>query len=154
MSKYVAGITPVTAGYETWQVKPYPEGATWAQGRVAIPNSADGQARSIWSGWETGALDANGQPQSFRLTVTSPDTTSGIVAVPTLGMTANQYTDRDIYMDGQLVWNGSAAAGQRNTGAIAGVTATDNGDGYVTFTGSALSGTHTWAWSNTPTVVA
>lgn len=145
LSEYVAGITPVGAGYSTWQVKPYTQGATWAQGRVPIPDSADGQPRSISSAWETGATDANGNPQSFRLTVTSPDSTTGIVAVPTLGA-----TDRNIYMDGRLVWNASAAPGQRNTGAIAGVTATDSGDGYVTFTGSSLTGTHTWAWSTTP----
>lgn len=150
LSKYVVGVTPVTAGYDTWQVKPHPHGPTWAQGRVPIPNSADGQPRSIWSGWETGAPDANGQPHSFRITVTAPDATTGIVAVPTLGATANQYSPRDIYMDSQLVWNASAMPDRRNTGAIAGITATDNGDGYVTFTGTSLTGTHTWAWSNTP----
>ena len=104
--------------YQTWQVKPFPQGLQWAQGRVP---AGDGV---ISSRWELG-------DNVFRLTVEAPNATTGTVAVPTLGST------RVIYRDGVMVWNGTAAV----NGAVATATA----DGYVAFSG--ITGSHTWAWS-------
>lgn len=120
LSQYVLGIKPETAGYQTWEVKPYPEGSdqlTWAQGTVPTPHG------DIASRWQLG-------DNAFRLTVDAPSGTSGDVAVPTLGQT------RVIYLDGVEVWNGSSA--------LNGASATQQ-DGYVTFAG--VTGSHTWAWS-------
>lgn len=118
LSDYVVGITPTSIAYGTWQVKPFPEGLQWAQGRVPT------LAGPIASRWELG-------DDVFRLTVEAPAGTSGTVAVPTLGAT------RSIYRDGVLVWNGTAA--------VNGATASATSDGYVAFTG--VTGSHTWAWS-------
>ena len=118
LSDYVVGIRPTSVAYRTWQVKPFPQGLQWAQGRVP---TAQG---TIASRWESG-------DGVFRLTVEAPDGTTGTVAVPTLGAT------REIYRDGVLVWNG--------TSAVNGAVATATADGYVAFTG--VTGSHTWAWS-------
>jgi hypothetical protein len=118
LSDYVVGITPASVAYGTWQVKPFPQGLTWAQGRVP---TAQG---TIASRWELG-------DDVFRLTVDAPVGASGTVAVPTLG------SARVIYCDGVQVWDGSAA--------VHGATASATADGYVTFSG--VTGAHTWAWS-------
>lgn len=121
LSSYVVGVTPLTAGYQSWQVKPYVESShlTWAQGQVPT-----GDGGAIASRWELG-------PDAFRLTVDAPDETSGSVAVPTLN------ESRAIYMDGTKVWDG--------TQAVNGATATQPDDGFVVFTD--VIGSHTWAWS-------
>jgi hypothetical protein len=119
LSDFVLGIRPTSVAYRTWQVKPFPQGLQWAQGRVP---AGDGV---ISSRWELG-------DNAFRLTVEAPDGTSGTVSVPTLGAA------RVIYRDGVMVWNGTAAV----NGAVATATA----DGYVAFSG--ITGSHTWAWSS------
>ena len=118
LSDYVVGITPASVAYATWQVKPFPQGLTWAQGRVP---TAQG---TIASRWELG-------DNVFRLTVDAPVGAPGTVAVPTLGST------RVIYCDGVQVWDGTAA--------VNGATASATADGYVAFSG--VTGSHTWAWS-------
>jgi hypothetical protein len=120
LSEHVLGIQPETAGYQTWEVKPYPEGSeqlTWAQGTVPTSHG------DIASRWQLG-------DNAFRLTVDAPTGTSGDVAVPTLGQT------RVIYMDGVEVWDGSSALNGANASLQ---------DGYVTFAG--ITSSHTWAWS-------
>lgn len=117
LSDYVVGITPTSVAYQSWQVKPFPQGLSWAQGQTP---SAQGAIRSRWQ------LGDN----VFRMTVEGPGGTSGTVAVPTLGAT------RVIYMDGVEVWDGTAA--------VNGAAASSTGDGYVAFGG--VTGTHTWAW--------
>ena len=117
LSDYVIGITPSSVAYQTWQVKPFPQGLNWAQGQTP---SAQGTIRSRWQ------LGDN----VFRMTVEAPAGTSGTVAVPTLG------SSRVIYQDGVEVWNGTAA--------VSGATASDTGDGYIAFSG--VTGSHTWAW--------
>ena len=118
LSDHVVGITATSVAYRTWQVKPFTDGLSWAQGRV--PTTAG----PISSRWQLGQ-------DVFRITVEAPDGTSGTVAVPTLG------APRVIYRDGVEVWNSTAAV----NGAIATATA----DGYVEFAG--VTGSHTWAWS-------
>lgn len=118
LSDFVVGIRPTSVAYRTWQVKPFPQGLQWAQGRVP---AGDGV---ISSRWELG-------DNAFRLTVEAPNGTTGTVAVPTLG------SARVIYRDGVMVWNGTAAV----NGAVATATA----DGYIAFSG--ITGSHTWAWS-------
>ncbi len=117
LSDYVLGITAADIAYRSWQVKPHPQGLTWAQGQV--PTAAG----PIVSRWQLGE-------DNFRLTVEGPQGTPGSVAVPTLG------SARVIYRDGVQVWDGTAA--------VNGATATATADGYVVFTG--VSGSHTWAW--------
>ena len=117
LSEFVVGIRPTSVAYQTWQVKPFPQGLQWAQGRV--PTTVG----PIASRWELG-------DDVFRLTVEAPEGTTGTVAVPTLGAA------RVIYRDGVLVWDGSAAV----NGAVAVATT----DGYVEFAG--VEGSHTWAW--------
>ncbi|MFM8598358.1 MAG: alpha-L-rhamnosidase C-terminal domain-containing protein [Mycobacterium sp.] len=119
LSDYVLGITPTSVAYRTWQVKPFPVGLTFAQGRV--PTTAG----AIASRWELGE-------DAFRITVEAPDGTSGTVAVPTLG------SSRVIFRDGVEVWDGTAGVG--------GIDAVATADGYVAFRN--VTGTHTWAWSS------
>ena len=117
LSEYVVGIKPTSVAYQTWEVKPFPQGLQWAQGRV--PTTAG----MIASRWELG-------DNVFRLTVEAPEGTSGTVAVPILG------SSRVIYRDGIEVWDGTAPV----NGAIASATV-----GYVEFRD--VTGSHTWAWS-------
>lgn len=117
LSDYVVGITPASVAYQTWQVKPFPQGLTWAQGQTP---TAQGDIRSRWQVGDN----------VFRMTVEAPGGTSGTVAVPTLG------SARVIFQDGIEVWNG--------TEAVNGATASATGDGYVVFSG--VTGSHTWAW--------
>lgn len=117
LSDYVIGITPASIAYQTWQVKPFPQGLTWAQGQTP---SVQGTIRSRWQVGDN----------VFRMTVEAPAGTSGTVAVPTLGST------RVIYQDGVEVWDGTAA--------VNGASAAATGDGYVAFSG--VTGSHTWAW--------
>ena len=119
LSDYVLGITPTSVAYRTWQVKPFPLGLTFAQGRV--PTTAG----AIASRWELGE-------DAFRITVEAPDGTSGTVAVPTLG------SSRVIFRDGVEVWDGIAG--------VDGVDAVATADGYVAFRN--VTGAHTWAWSS------
>ena len=117
LSDFVVGITPASVAYQTWQVKPFPQGLTWAQGQTP---SAQGTIRSRWQVGDN----------VFRMTIEAPGGTSGTVQVPTLGST------RVIYQDGVEVWNGTAA--------VNGANAVATGDGYVAFSG--VTGSHTWAW--------
>jgi alpha-L-rhamnosidase len=118
LSEWVLGLRPTEPGYQRWIVDPQMGDLRWAQGQVGTP------AGRLVSRWERGDGD-----RWLQLTVAAPRGTSGDVVVPLLG------ADRDIAMDGAMVWsNGTAAPG---------VTAVRQSAG-VRFEG--LSGRHTFAW--------
>jgi hypothetical protein len=70
LTESVLGVTPVDAGYATWQVKPHPGALAWAQGQVPVGTSA------LAVRW---ARDGASQ---FHLQVVSPAATTGDVWVP------------------------------------------------------------------------
>jgi hypothetical protein len=122
LSMYVLGVRPLTDGYAQWQVTPVIADLQWAQGAVPTP------AGTLSVRWRRGDADV-----SFKLTIEAPKGTSGEVSVPTLG------AERDIAMDGRLVWEKDRPAAQ--------VAAHRDRD-RVVFTG--VTGTHTFAWSRSP----
>ena len=79
LSDFMIGIRP-SVGYQTWQVKRFPQGPQWAQG------PAPTTAGMIASRWELG-------DDVVRLTVEAPDGTTGTAATPTLGATRTIYRD-------------------------------------------------------------
>lgn len=114
LSKYVLGISPVTAGYKTWLVEPHPGSLPWAQGQAPTP------AGTLAVAW---GQSAN---QPFTLQVQSPANTTGTIAVPTFGRASVT-----IHVNGKVVWsNGSFQATTGITGA-----ATDGTYVYLSATG-------------------
>ena len=72
LSDYVLGVTPTDVAYRGWQVKPFPQGLTFAQGRVPTAQGAIGVR---WDLSDT----------AFRMTVEAPNGAAGTVAIPKLG---------------------------------------------------------------------
>jgi hypothetical protein len=122
LSMFVLGVHPATAGFERWTIAPQPVDLRWAQGATPTPK---GPINVLW---RRGDGD-----RSFVLTIEAPKSTSGAVVVPLLGK------DRDIAMDGRLVWTAGAAA--------AGIKATKLGDAVVF---DSVSGARTFAWGSDP----
>jgi len=115
---YVLGVRPITNGFNLWTIEPQPVDLSWAQGDVPTPKGA------ISVRWARSEGDA-----SFVLTVESPRGTVGRVAIPLLG------ADRDIAMDGKLVWTQSKPAGR--------LPIHREGDSVVF---ANIAGSHTFAW--------
>ena len=94
LSKYLLGIQPVKAGYETWLVKPHPGDVEWTKGQAPTPH---GPIVVNWS------QDAD---EEVAMHVEAPAATSGTIAVPTFG------NDVDVIVNDEVVWrNGAAVAG-------------------------------------------
>jgi hypothetical protein len=83
LSDYVLGITPTDVAYRSWQVKPFPQGLSFAQGRVPTAQGAIGVR---WDLSDT----------AFRMTVEAPNGAAGTVAIPKLG------APRTIYRNGSV----------------------------------------------------
>ena len=102
LSKYVLGIQPVKAGYETWLVQPHPGDLEWTKGKAPTPH---------------GALEVNWSRDAdvgFAMQVTAPDKTSGTIAVPTFGKKV------DVTVNGKAVWaNGAAVPGVEGVSSVA-----------------------------------
>lgn len=120
LSANVLGAEPAADGFREWRVAPNPVDLRWAQGDVPTPRG------TLAVRWQREERDS-----SFRLTVEAPPDTTGTVEVPLLGR------DRDIAMNGRVVWQDGRAAD-------AGVKAKRVGD-RVVFTG--VSGASTFAWA-------
>ncbi len=119
LSGSVLGIRPTAPGFSEWIVEPQLGDLAWAQGQTYTPQGV------VASRWERGTSSA-----WFRLTVVGPSGAQGTVSVPLLG------SDRDIAMDGAVIWrHGQAAAsgGPRKDGD------------YVVVPN--ISGKHTFAWT-------
>jgi len=116
LSEGILGVRPTATGYREWEVAPQPADLRWAQGHVPTPTGG------ISVRWER-------TDSSFVLTVRSPISGTGQVAVPLLG------NIRDIAMDGEPVWRDARPAD--------GVSAHRHGD-TVVFSG--IRGDHTFAW--------
>ena len=84
LSDYVLGVTPTDVAYRSWQVKPFPQGLTFAQGRVP---TAQGTIGVRWDLSDT----------AFRMTVEAPNGVAGTVAVPKMG------APRTVYQNGSPV---------------------------------------------------
>jgi alpha-L-rhamnosidase len=71
LSSYVLGVTPSTAGFRSWSVKPYPGTLSWAEGNVPTPHGTIGVrwAQDHSSG-------------RFALQVSAPNSTRGTISVP------------------------------------------------------------------------
>jgi alpha-L-rhamnosidase len=123
-SGYLLGIQPTGPGYRTWSIAPQPGSLSWAQGQAPTPSGTP-----VVSRWQAG-----GDASSFKLTMSAPPGTTGIVAVPELG------SSRVIAEDGKVVWAGGAPVG-----TVSGGTASASEvNGAVVFSG--VSGAHTFAW--------
>jgi alpha-L-rhamnosidase len=94
LSSQVLGIQPITAGYQTWLIRPHPGGLDWAEGSAPTP------AGEISVHWD----HARGTSQ-FNLHVSAPKGTIGEIAVPTFGKNVQ------VIVNGTVAWNGSAAKG-------------------------------------------
>jgi hypothetical protein len=95
LSGYVLGIRPTAPGYRRWIVAPQPGNLRYAQGEAPTPHGP------IASRWQR-------TRRSFKLTVTGPRGTSGVVELP-LPRHA-----RTVALDGKVVWRKG-----RRTGAHA-----------------------------------
>jgi alpha-L-rhamnosidase len=76
LSKYVLGVRPVEAGYQTWLIEPQPGDLTWAEGTVPTPHGPIGVA------WYRKAAGG------FSLGVRVPNGTLGTVGLPVAGANA------------------------------------------------------------------
>lgn len=94
LSKYVLGIQPVTAGFDTWLVKPHAGDLAWTKGQAPTPH---GPIVVNWS-HDVGT--------GFAMHVEAPAAASGTIAVPTFG------DGVDVTVNDEVVWrNGAAVAG-------------------------------------------
>lgn len=118
LSEGVLGVRPAQPGFSEWVVAPQLSGLEWAEGRFPVPGGGGIDVR-----WQR--TDGGG----FQLTVSAPEGTQGEVAVPLLG------EQREIAMDGQVVWADGTAAGGATAEQI---------DDAVVFRG--LAGEHAFAW--------
>jgi alpha-L-rhamnosidase len=118
LSGYVLGIRPTAPGYRRWIVAPQPGDLRFAQGQAP---TRYGAIASRWTRTDRG--------RAFRLTVQAPGRTSGVVEVPLLGAA------RQIWRDGDLVWDGRRARGAARARSVRGV---------VRFSG--VRGSHNFAW--------
>ncbi len=71
LSAYVLGVQPTSAGYRTWSIAPQPGELAWTRGQVP---TASGPIGVRWS--------QHGVHGPFRLQVSVPASTSGVVTVP------------------------------------------------------------------------
>ena len=109
LSKYVLGIRPVEPGYKSWRVQPHPGDLAWTKGQAPTPHGP------VTVAWSHDA--ASGQ---FAIRVQAPRATTGTVAVPTFGRSA------DIRVNGRTVWR----RGRATDAGLALYSATLRGD-YV-----------------------
>jgi hypothetical protein len=79
LTGYVLGVKPQSPGFQTWTICPVVDGGglTWAKGEVPTPQ---GQIDVSWEreDVQTGVV--------FTLNIETPDSSSGVVCVPTLGL--------------------------------------------------------------------
>jgi alpha-L-rhamnosidase len=94
LSGYVLGIRPTAPGYRHWVVAPQPGYLRFAQGEAPTPRGP------IDSRWRRGG-------HSFKLTVSAPRGTSGVVELPLLRR------PRKVLRDGKVVWSRGRRAGKR-----------------------------------------
>lgn len=120
LSGDVLGVRPIADGFTRWAVEPHPGDLRWAQGAVPTPGGGLLTVR-----WERAEDD-----DSFTITVSAPEGTTGRVAVPLLG------ADRTVALDGRVVWRDGAAADGTDVTARPGAIVVDG-----------LTGTATLAWS-------
>jgi hypothetical protein len=80
LTESVLGVTPVEAGYTTWQVRPQPSTLTWAQGQAP---TARGPLTVKW---------AQDSTRQFHLQVVAPIGTGGEVWVPLASATTGTTT--------------------------------------------------------------
>jgi hypothetical protein len=86
LSHYVLGAAPVTAGWKTWSVKPFPGDLTYAHGNVPTPFG------TLTVRWDHAKADA------FRLVVQAPKKTAGTVSLPLLGGRRTVTRDGDVIL--------------------------------------------------------
>jgi hypothetical protein len=73
LTNELLGITPVSAGFTEWTVRPRPGSVKWASGQVPTPHGP------LTADWQ------HPSPATFTLTVRAPHGTRGTIAVPTDG---------------------------------------------------------------------
>jgi alpha-L-rhamnosidase len=95
LSKYVLGVRPIQAGYQTWLLEPQPGDLSWAAGTVPTPYGPIGVA------WYRGS------PGFFTLALLAPASTRGAVGLPVSGTNA-------VLIDNGRIVAGVRAAQQPN----------------------------------------
>ncbi|MBB4661907.1 alpha-L-rhamnosidase C-terminal domain-containing protein [Conexibacter arvalis] len=90
LTQRVLGVTPTAAGYERFDVAPYPADVDWAEGSVPTPHGA------IAADWRR---SGDGLTLSLRV----PGGTTGRASLPTFGRTI------EVRLGGRLVWDGRRA---------------------------------------------
>jgi hypothetical protein len=79
LTEYVLGVKPQTPGFETWEIRPVVDGGglTWAKGEVPTPQG------NIEVSWK---MEDAQSGIVFVLETETPEKSSGVVCVPTLGL--------------------------------------------------------------------
>ena len=124
LSKYVLGISPVQAGYQSWLVQPHPGSVGWSEGQAP---TAYGTLAVQWG------YDAS---KHFHLQVQTPASTTGTIAVPVANSQQVQ-----ISINGHVVWNNGVFQ------ATSGVTGASGNGGFVDFS---VSGGSTYLLTTNP----
>ncbi|KAL7968066.1 glycoside hydrolase family 78 protein [Trichoderma sp. SZMC 28014] len=116
LTNYVLGVKPQSPGFKTWWICPVVDGGglTWAKGEVPTPQG------KIDVSWErenvtTGVV--------FTLDIETPDGSSGVVCVPTLGVN-NPTVSMDgtavtVYPDPRTGWASVNVAGGKHNFTVA-----------------------------------
>lgn len=108
LTNNLLGVTPTGPGFSTWTVQPRPGSVSWTRGRVPTPQ---GPLDVNWKKNDSGA--------AFRMTVSAPVRTIGVISVPV------EKAQAEVRIDGRLVWDG--VRGRGYNAALS--------DGYVTLRG-------------------
>jgi hypothetical protein len=128
LSKYVAGVSPVKPGYETFSVLPQLGDLTSAKATVASPRG-------------TITVKVTRTAIQYAITVTVPAGTTATVGLPTAAFSGGTAAQMNISANGMQVFSKGSV-----TGAVPGVTYAATTGGYVTFTVSP----GTWNFSAAP----
>lgn len=97
LSGYALGIRPASPGFDTWLVQPHPGTLAWVEGQAPTPH---GLLAVKWA-------QQSGQ---FAMQVDAPGSTTGTIAIPTLGA-----RNATVILDGATVWSKGAAVGASTT---------------------------------------
>ncbi|RDW80803.1 six-hairpin glycosidase-3 [Coleophoma crateriformis] len=114
LTNYVLGVIPTGPAFSVWSVKPIPGDVTWARGQVPTPNGA------ISVDWTS----ANNY-QKFRLAVSAPTASTGVMSVPVVDNSTS------VYIDGQVAWSAMNAFMDNATYADGYVSVTVSGGDHV-----------------------
>lgn len=124
LTNYVLGVKPTGPGFVTWSIRPMPGDVRWARGVVPTPK---GEIKVSWEKGERGG---------FKLVVSAPKGTRGVVAVPlALAPAPAENAEETVFVDGAGAWDGFKALGfeaQRDEDGYVSIVIEDGGNHTIT----------------------